>query len=172
MNEEEYHFLYVNAMVGINGTSAFECWRIEPPMDYQEPSTGIGSRYLQSLGEASESTLVFFTKKSRTDSGLHHAPAGQWLFILKGMGLITLPSTNETLTLEPGSVLIAMDTPNVSEVGHYTEWTPGSIAVQQPFKYETPYHKIVHGGLCTEDELDVERPSGRNGTLAAECVLA
>ena len=79
----------------------------------------------------------------------------RWLFTLKGRGLITLPLTKETLELGPGSVLIATDTPDVSTVGHHTEWLPGSVAVQQPFKNgQAPPHQAIHEGVCTEDELE------------------
>ena len=78
---------------------------------------------------------------------------------MRGIGFVKLPNKKESVRLFPGSVLVAADTPDVSDEGHYTTWAPGSIALQQPFEDgNMPNHTVVHDGACTRNELRVDFP--------------
>ncbi|KAF8585699.1 hypothetical protein K439DRAFT_1409710 [Ramaria rubella] len=138
----------VNALVGVYNNSAVQCWSIDPPFTISAQAGTVGAK-IQSIGDISGGTIVFFNETDLTHAGLHPAPSPQWVLVLQGNGVVTLPATNATLDLPSGTVIIANDTQEVSGVGHNTEWAAGSVAVQLPFKGGVaPNHTVVNDGPC------------------------
>jgi hypothetical protein len=63
--------------------------------------------------------------------------------------VITLPTTNQTVEIEAGTILVANDTKEVSELGHDSSWVAGSVAMQLPFGEDVvPKHRVVNEGPC------------------------
>lgn len=70
------------------------------------------------------------------------------MLLLAGKGNINFPESPATpnLTFNSGELLIAVDTPGTSVVGHRSVWSGGSIAVQMPFAPGfIPDHKTIEG---------------------------
>ncbi|KAF8506433.1 hypothetical protein JB92DRAFT_2651281, partial [Gautieria morchelliformis] len=124
---------HVNTLVGVNGASTIQCWTVDPPFTISTQAGTVGAK-IQSIGNSSGSTIVFFNETAATNAGLHPAPAPQWVLVLKGHGLVILPTTNATLELDTGTIIIANDTKEMSSLGHNTKWSAGSVAVQLPFQ--------------------------------------
>ena len=70
------------------------------------------------------------------------------MLLLAGSGVITLPTTNQKVTVPRGSIIIANDTAELSELGHNSDWAPGTIAVQLPFEKGIVNHTVLHNGPC------------------------
>jgi hypothetical protein len=127
--------LWVNAIVGKNDVSTVECWGIQPPFVVSSQPGTLGNKIIQ-LGDLSNASYTVFPLGPRIDSGLHNAPNAQWVALLAGEGNINFPDAHRTpnLTVSAGDILIAVDTPGTSAVGHRSVWLGGTIALQMPFK--------------------------------------
>lgn len=70
--------------------------------------------------------------------------------LLTGHALITLPTTNKTLEMKGGDILIASDTSQVSKLGHDTLWGAGTSILLLPFLGGiVPNHTVVvEDGAC------------------------
>ncbi|KIJ37407.1 hypothetical protein M422DRAFT_50475 [Sphaerobolus stellatus SS14] len=139
--------LQVHAVTGNNNASIFQCWEVNPPFSISQQAGTVGAK-IQQLGIVQGASVVFFNEKNVTYAGLHPAPSPQWVLILAGGGTVTLPTNNQKLDIAQGSIIIASDTANVSELGHNSDWVPGTIAVQLPFENGFLNHTVLHNGLC------------------------
>lgn len=68
--------LFLNALVGEEGTSTVQCWAVDPPFTISKQPGTVGAK-IQSIGDTSGSTIVFFNETASTNAGLHPAPAPQ-----------------------------------------------------------------------------------------------
>lgn len=91
---------------------------------------------------------MFFNATAPTNAGLHVAPAPQWVITIAGSGVVTLPATGQKIPLPLGSIIIANDTADVSEIGHNTNWAAGSVVVQLPFENGVVGHAVINDGVC------------------------
>jgi len=152
--------MQIDVLIGANGASAFQCWLVEPSFTISSQAGTVGAK-IQSIGDSTGGTVVFFNEDSNTDAGLHQAPAPQWVLVLKGSGVVTLPTTNATLPLPTGGIIIAQDTADVSTIGHDTKWTAGTVVVQLPFANGvTPGHTVVNNGPCAQDSPNPRHSPG------------
>ncbi|KAJ8096294.1 hypothetical protein PM082_011449 [Marasmius tenuissimus] len=145
--------LWVNAIVGESGASTVECWGIQPPFVVSTQPGTVGNKILQ-LGQLANASYTQFPPGVITDSGLHNAPNAQWVVLLAGQGNINFPDSPSTpnLTVNAGEILIAVDTPGTSDVGHRSVWNGGTIALQLPFEPGfVPAHKTVKGACPKQD---------------------
>ena len=75
-----------------------------------------------------------------------------------GLAHVTLPHSSDEAWIQGGKygLIVAADTPDVSEDGHFTEY-PGdsdTVALQVPLKDgEKLEHQVLHGGACSWDEM-------------------
>ncbi|KAF5392195.1 hypothetical protein D9757_001523 [Collybiopsis confluens] len=139
--------LWVSAIVGKNGVSTAECWGIQPPFVVSTQPGTVGNEFLQ-LGGLSNGSYTVFPAGPDVDAGLHNAPNAQWVAVLTGHGNVNFPQSPATpnLTFGAGSLIIAMDTPGTSTIGHRTVWTGGSVVMQMPFAPGfVPEHKTIEG---------------------------
>ncbi|KAF9077177.1 small secreted protein [Rhodocollybia butyracea] len=137
--------LWVNAIVGKKGVSTVECWGIQPPFAVSSQPGTVGNKLLQ-LGNLANASYTVFPTGPDVDSGLHNAPNAQWVALLAGQGNINFPDSPHTpnLTFNSGELIIAVDTPGTSAVGHRSVWVGGTIALQMPFAPGfVPAHKTV-----------------------------
>jgi len=72
---------------------------------------------------------------------------------MQGGGVVTLPTTNKTVSLPAGSLIIANDTADVSTIGHETKWAKVRFAMQLPFANGVvPDHTVVDAhGPCRHE---------------------
>ncbi|KAJ7708996.1 hypothetical protein B0H17DRAFT_851817, partial [Mycena rosella] len=145
--------LTLTALVGKNNFSALECWAMTPGLVESTATGTVGALSYTHLGGAGNSSYSLFTALS--NSGLHTAPAPQYVMILTGTGEISLPSSdpsNSTLsgnyTVVAGDILIAIDTAAVSSRGHNSVWQAGTSVLQMPFSGDIPSHVVLHDGGC------------------------
>lgn len=78
------------------------------------------------------------------------------MIILEGVAHITLPDSDVEARVSGGKhgVLLALDTADVSALGHITRY-PGerTVVLQIPLGAAgVPTHRVVHQGGCTEAE--------------------
>ncbi|KAL0059837.1 hypothetical protein AAF712_013374 [Marasmius tenuissimus] len=145
--------------------------REETELILLQPGT-VGNKILQ-LGQLANASYTQFPPGVITDSGLHNAPNAQygsssflnlypktsinshrWVVLLAGQGNINFPDSPSTpnLTVNAGEILIAVDTPGTSDVGHRSVWNGGTIALQLPFEPGfVPAHKTVKGACPKQD---------------------
>ena len=85
----------------------------------------------------------------------------RYVVFLSGLAHITLPNTTASATTEAWiqggkfGLLMAVDTANVSEFGHITEY-PGdadTVSLQVPLKGAVPKHKVLYDGPCLWSEM-------------------
>ncbi|CAA7269213.1 unnamed protein product [Cyclocybe aegerita] len=95
----------VTALVGKNGVSALECWKIHPDFAISPQPGTVGAR-VQSIGNISGATVVFFDEKNVTFAGLHPAPAPQWVVFISGGGYVQLPANGEVLPIKTGDITL------------------------------------------------------------------
>ncbi|GJJ15962.1 hypothetical protein Clacol_010241 [Clathrus columnatus] len=131
----------VNALIGKHNASAFQCWEVDPPFSISAQPGTVGAK-IQNLGDLKGANVVFFNQTASTNAGLHPAPAPQWVLVLSGKGVVTLPTTGQQLRLPQGDIIIANDTAEVSAIGHNTVWAAGSVAAQLPFASGSIPHTI------------------------------
>ncbi|KIJ53164.1 hypothetical protein M422DRAFT_155416 [Sphaerobolus stellatus SS14] len=137
----------VNALIGKNGAAGVQCWQVEPPLGTSQQSGTVG-RNIQQLGNIKGATIVFFNATAPSTTGLHTAPAPQWVVTIAGRGVLILPSTGQKIPLLAGSIIIANDTAAVAQVGHNNYWVAGSAVMQLPFENGIVNHTVVNDGIC------------------------
>ncbi|KAG7086352.1 hypothetical protein E1B28_002313 [Marasmius oreades] len=139
--------LWVNSIVGKNGVSTVECWGIQPPFVVSSQARTVGNKILQ-LGQLSNASYSVFPDGHPTDAGLHNAPNAQWVVLLSGSGNINFPDSPSTpnLTVKAPELLIAVDTPGTSRIGHRSVWEAGTSVIQMPLAPGfVPGHKTING---------------------------
>ena len=78
------------------------------------------------------------------------------MVLLAGSAKVSVPEREQEAVLSAGknSVLIAVDTADVSEVGHVTEFLEETVLLQIPFaEGVVPQHEVLYQEVCCCDEL-------------------
>ncbi|KAJ7132409.1 hypothetical protein C8R44DRAFT_774001 [Mycena epipterygia] len=150
--------LTVTALVGKHNLSALECWALTPALVESTATGTVGALSYAHLGATENSSYSLFTQL--TDSGLHNAPAPQYVLIMTGRGELSFPTADPAdptlggnYTLLAGDILIAVDTTAVSARGHNSVWQAGTTALQMPFAGEVPSHVVLHEGGCARPHM-------------------
>ncbi|KAL6717347.1 hypothetical protein ACLMJK_005262 [Lecanora helva] len=137
--------------------STIECWSVAQ----LEVSTtsGIQGALVSSLGTPNK--LNFFDIPPKFDGGLHNAPVVQWVYFTGGQAVISLPTSNDTATVQGGpyGLILAADIASVSDIGHTTVYPSGqpTIGLTIPLANNTlPVHTVLHPGACTAEELRID----------------
>ncbi|KAG8163183.1 hypothetical protein KVR01_007661 [Diaporthe batatas] len=149
--------LNITAIGTYKNASRFECWELDQPFTSSNQSGLVNSR-TKFLGDVSK--LSMNVVPSGFDGGFHPAPTNQWVVLVGGLGVITLPdNSSTTLTTAGGEfgVLFATDTADLTEEGH-GGFFPGpteSIVLQIPTKdNKIPKHRMLkHNEPCTVNEV-------------------
>ena len=74
--EHDATSVFVSALVGHDGASAFECWKVQPPFSISAQPGTVGAQ-IQEIGDSKGGSIIFFNQSVETHSGLHPAPAPQ-----------------------------------------------------------------------------------------------
>ncbi|KAF7289061.1 hypothetical protein HMN09_01354300 [Mycena chlorophos] len=152
--------LTVTALVGKNNFSSLECWALTPQFVESTATGTVGALSYAHIGAtANTSSYAMFTQES--DSGLHNAPAPQYVFLLTGSGVLSFPvsldPTDPTLrgnyTVRAGDILIAVDVAAVSARGHNSVWQAGTSVLQMPFVGSGPEYVKLYDGGCKEPHM-------------------
>ncbi|KAJ5179801.1 hypothetical protein N7492_003011 [Penicillium capsulatum] len=138
-----------------NNRSTLECWAVEPGWESSTQKGEVGSSHVNlgqiggSAGNASYSVLP-----AHFDGGRHNAPAAQYVIILQGMAHVTLPDSDAEAFVPSGRALLALDTPDVSALGHITRYpAERTVALQIPLGAGgVPKHRVLHQGGCSKAE--------------------
>jgi hypothetical protein len=80
----------------------------------------------------------------------------RYVIVLSGSAKVTIPERDQeaVISASKNSVLIAVDTPDVSELGHVTEFLEETIILQIPFAGGiVPEHMVLYQDACSCDEL-------------------
>ncbi|CAG8383892.1 unnamed protein product [Penicillium salamii] len=148
--------LNVTVLGARHNRSTLECWALKSGWETSaEPGTS-GSSVLD-LG-AITGNATFTTLPAGFDGGRHNAPALQWVVFLSGLAHITLPNSTTEARVEGGKngAILALDTADVSALGHYTTYPSEerTVALEIPLpKGEVPGHRVLHTGPCQGEEL-------------------
>ncbi|KAI9834670.1 MAG: hypothetical protein M1826_000072 [Phylliscum demangeonii] len=146
-------YLRLTALSAAKRQSTLECWQLTRPF-LVSSTAGISGAAVAQLG-ATESAS-YGVLPAHFDGGLHRAPVVQYVVILSGVAHITIPNSTQEVWIRPGKtgLLIAADTANVSDTGHYTVY-PGNqptIALQvQTAGGAVPEHVVLHEGACHDE---------------------
>lgn len=75
---------------------------------------------------------------------------------MSGQAFISLPNSSQTATVYGGKhgLIFAADTPDKSDIGHYTRYPTedNTVAFQLPTAGGViPDHKVLHAGACCEN---------------------
>ncbi|KAJ0109946.1 hypothetical protein J7T55_014748 [Diaporthe amygdali] len=149
--------LNVTAIGTHRNSSHFECWELDRPFTSSNQS-GLVNTKTTVLGDVSK--MTYNVIPAGFDSGFHPAPTNQWVVIVGGLGVITLPdNSSTTFTTDGGEfgLLFATDTADLTEQGHGS-FFPGpteSITLQIPTKNnEIPKHRVLSANKpCTANEV-------------------
>ncbi|KAK2759566.1 small secreted protein [Colletotrichum kahawae] len=149
--------LNVTAIGTYNNASRFECWELDEAFRSSTQSGLVDTR-TTILGDVSK--MSYNVVPAGFDSGFHPAPTNQWVVLVGGLGVITLPdNSSTTLTTKGGEfgLLFATDTADLTEEGHGSIF-PGateSIVLQIPTKdNKIPKHRVLYDNKpCTAGEV-------------------
>ncbi|KAJ6525129.1 hypothetical protein B0H19DRAFT_971502 [Mycena capillaripes] len=151
-------FLTLTALVGKNNLSALECWALTPAFVTSTATGTVGALSYPHLGGTGDSSYSLFTQL--TNTGLHNAPAPQYVMMMTGIGELSFPSADPAdttlsgnYTVHTGDILIAVDTADVSTRGHNSVWQAGTSALQMPFSGDVPSHVVLHEGGCKRPHM-------------------
>lgn len=84
----------------------------------------------------------------------------RYVWYTSGTGVISLPTSNDTVTVKGGAngLILAADIASVSALGHITKYPTKerTVGLVLPLTNNTvPVHTVIHAGACTEaDGLD------------------
>lgn len=148
--------LNITTIGAANGKSTLECWQLSAPL-VPSSQPGTAGAAIAQLGETGATSYTLLPP--HYDGGLHNAPAVQWVVFLSGLAFVSLPNSTETATIPGGrnGLILAVDTKNVSTLGHITMYPSKkeTVAIQIPTKdNEIPAHMVLHVGPCRRDEMD------------------
>ncbi|KAI3394397.1 hypothetical protein diail_2809 [Diaporthe ilicicola] len=150
--------LNVTVIGAAHGKSRFECWELAAPFKSSAQPGIVGSQTLD-LGDVAN--ITYNVLPAGFDCGLHAAPFHQWVVVLQGLGVITMPHArgNSTeLVVKPGEagLLFATDTADVSREGHgcYFPGVTESVFIQIPAEGDRiPEHRVLYvDSPCAADE--------------------
>ena len=154
--------------------STLECWQLSAPFKHApgvSPLVGFAP-----LGELGSATLAVGPPNFAAALGLHNAPAVQYVrssaatyvytiisrlipayfrfvHFINDRITISFPNSSETATFDGGihGLVIATDTSDVSDYGHYTEVTGNETSMSlflPTLNNVIPPHKVLHTGPC------------------------
>ncbi|KAF5872212.1 uncharacterized protein Bfra_005566 [Botrytis fragariae] len=146
----------LTAITASKNISIFQCWQLTDPIISGE-QPGYGSEMiLQNLGAMGNATYGYLS--ANFPGAAHVAPAAQYVVLLSGQMVITISETNQTATFTAGAngIIVAADTQDKSANGHMTASLDEPVATLQiPFLGGVPPgYKVLHDGVCGEDELE------------------
>ncbi|MCJ1358079.1 MAG: hypothetical protein MMC33_008077 [Icmadophila ericetorum] len=153
----KYTYFNLTAIAAKDGASVLQCWQLANP--FMVSSTpGTAGTAIETLGNAANASYTILP--ARFDGGLHHAPAVQYVAFLSGLVRIYLPNNTEVAYVHGGKkgLILAVDTPDVSQYGHYSDYPSGeqTVAMQIPTAGGVvPEHRVLYEGGCKESELDL-----------------
>ncbi|KAI1492635.1 hypothetical protein F5X96DRAFT_625449 [Biscogniauxia mediterranea] len=149
--------LNVTAIGAHAGRSRFECWEVSVPF-VSSSQSGISGTQTTSLGDVSN--MTYNVIPAGYQSGFHTAPVKQWVIVLNGLAVLTLPgNSSATATTSAGEIglLFAADTPDVSELGHgaYFPGVSETVFVQIPTRDgAVPEHRVIsEDAACSPAEF-------------------
>ncbi|KAI1317214.1 hypothetical protein F5Y16DRAFT_392909 [Xylariaceae sp. FL0255] len=139
--------LNVTAIGYHNNQSHFECWQLCSPFISSDQNGLVGAATM-SLGDVVN--MTYNVVPPGFDSGFHTTPTNQWLIVLQGLGVVTMPDNRSiTFTAAGGqaALIFATDTAAVSKLGHGGV-SPGiseTVLLQLPtMNGSVPEHKILY----------------------------
>ncbi|KAI1371990.1 hypothetical protein F4677DRAFT_433672 [Hypoxylon crocopeplum] len=149
--------LNVTAVGAQNGMPRFECWQLSVPF-VSSDQPGTLNSVATELGDVTN--ITYNVIPAGFDSGFHLPPYNQWVIVLNGLAVVSLPdNSSTTVTTEPGELglLFFMDTPAITTKGHRTVY-PGiseTIFLQIPTKDgKIPEHRILSDNTpCSANEF-------------------
>ncbi|KAJ5779296.1 hypothetical protein N7457_007016 [Penicillium paradoxum] len=135
--------------------STLECWALKSEFETSD-QPGIAGSALLDMGVIG-GNASFTALPAGFDGGRHNAPALQWVIFLSGLAHITLPLSTTEAWVQGGKngAILALDTADVSELGHFTTYPSQerTTAVQIPLGKGVPAHRVLHEGPCSGEEL-------------------
>ncbi|KAH9998197.1 hypothetical protein F4779DRAFT_631394 [Xylariaceae sp. FL0662B] len=149
--------LNVTVVGAQDGKSRFECWALSEPF-ISSDQFGIVGTQTTSLGDVAN--ITYNVIPAGFDSGFHTAPTNQWVIVLNGLAVVTLPdnsSASVAASMGEMGLLIFADTADVSKEGHGSVY-PGiteTIFLQIPMKDDVlPEHQVLHDNApCSGNEF-------------------
>ncbi|KAI0144972.1 hypothetical protein BJ166DRAFT_583166 [Pestalotiopsis sp. NC0098] len=154
--------LNVTAINARNGKSHFECWALSSPFISSSQSGIVGTQTTH-LGDVAN--ITYNTIPIGYESAVHTCPSNEWVMVLKGFAVITLPDNSSSTFMatagEPG-LFFAADTAAVSEKGHgsYFPGVTETIFLQVPTKNGSiPEHEVIYEDMA----CDAQEYSGLRG---------
>ncbi|KAJ5605678.1 hypothetical protein N7510_008459 [Penicillium lagena] len=152
--------LNVTVITAHHGRSAIECWALEPDFETSTVTGTDGASFLSlgPIGGVAGGNTSYVVVPPKFDGGIHNAPVNQWVICLSGELRITLPNSTSSARISAGknSALLALDTPDVSKLGHYTDYPSEdrSIGLEIPLgEAGVPKHRVLSEGACEGNEL-------------------
>ncbi|KAJ5585532.1 uncharacterized protein N7459_005332 [Penicillium hispanicum] len=140
--------------------STLECWALEPGFQTSDESgtTGSQSLNLGVIGGGNSGNSTYTIIPAGFNGGRHNAPVSQWVIFLSGLAHITLPNSTAEAWVAGGKngAILALDTANVSTLGHYTAYPSKerTVALEIPLGAGgVPGHRVLHAGACHGEEL-------------------
>ncbi|TKA70656.1 hypothetical protein B0A55_08765 [Friedmanniomyces simplex] len=147
--------LNVSVTAAENGQSVIQCWQLTTPPSLV--TIGDVNFQSQSLGDLQGGSLNIF--RPGLNLGLHAAPAKQWVIVLAGSIKVYL-QYNQTeantafISAGVAGVLLAVDTKDVSPIGHITETIEQTALLFLPTANATvPEHTVLHNNVCAGQDL-------------------
>ncbi|KAK7699520.1 hypothetical protein SLS64_011658 [Diaporthe eres] len=148
--------LNVTVLGTANDQSRFECWELAASFT-SSTQPGVVGTHTTKLGDVSN--ITYNVAPAGYDSEVHTAPFFQWVLLLSGLGVITLPYDNSTeVVLTPGeaALMFVADTAEFSKEGHgsYFPGVTETVFLQIPAKdNKVPDHSVVYEDKpCTANE--------------------
>lgn len=147
----------LTAISAVNGASVLECWQITLPLTISQ-TPGTEGAAIQQLGNLS--SMVWSSVPGGYAGSPHPAPSVQYNAILSGILRVTIPNSPQQATVYGGKygLIIAVDTANVSKIGHVSS-TIGKeelTALMIPTENgKIPPHKVIHRGACEKHDLEL-----------------
>ncbi|KAJ5815498.1 hypothetical protein N7474_007275 [Penicillium riverlandense] len=152
--------LNVTVVTAHNGRSVIECWALEPDFETSTVTGTDGASFLSlgPIGGVEGGNTSYVVVPPGFDGGRHNSPVNQWVFCLSGELRITLPNSTSSARISAGknSAILALDTPDVSELGHYTDYPSKerSIGLEIPLGAAgVPKHRVLSQGACAGEQL-------------------
>ncbi|KAJ5637689.1 hypothetical protein N7490_007568 [Penicillium lividum] len=152
--------LNVTVLSAQNNASTLECWALEPGFTTSSEAGTSGSRSLNlgPLGGKIAGNSTYTIIPAKYDGGRHNAPLKQWVVFLSGQAHITLPNstTEAVVTGGKNGAILALDTADVSGLGHVTKYpsNESTVTLEVPLGEEgIPGHTVLHSGACKGVEL-------------------
>ncbi|KAK0927229.1 hypothetical protein LTR57_003390 [Friedmanniomyces endolithicus] len=149
------HRLNVSVTAAENGQSVIQCWQLTMPPSLV--TIGHATFQSQTLGDLQSGSLNIFLPG--LNLGLHAAPTKQWVIVLAGSIKVYLQNNQSeanTAFVSSGTsgILLAVDTKDVSPVGHITETIEQTALLFMPTANGTvPQHRVLHNHVCAGEDL-------------------